>query len=200
MRASSIIMGISIFILIFSLGYISVDFYKKSSFSSEYFSSVAPIVNQVMAIDLQKKGVFTPELVATGQLPILVIHQTEDPQDHSRDLITFLDKVGRLLNFESNNDDRIDNNDPIFGRLEVAYIKNRKVIHVAQLSEMGIRQIYLDKKHVKPQELFPNGPKGYWGVVNTAVLADGSRREIRVVPISSSYLPRSNDTQVHNAP
>lgn len=187
MRPSSIIMGISISILIFSIGYIAIDSYTNSRFSS--FVSLTPVIHQVMVIDLEQIGVFTPELVATGQLPILAIHQSDNPQDHTKDLINFLDHVGRLINFDVNNNNRLDATSPIFSRLEVIYIQNRKIVRIIPLAELGIRQIYLDREHTKPQELFSGGPKGYWGVINIAILGDGLQREVRVVPMSVDYLP-----------
>lgn len=190
MRKSSILMAISAFILIFSLAYMAIDAYKSNFFYSPRAQPLAPVIDQLMAIDLNQKEVFTPELILTGQLPILVIHQSNDPHDHTKDLITFLDQVGRLTNFDYNNDDRIDTNDPIFGRIEVAYIKNGKITGFIPLAEVGIRQINLDKAHMKAEELYPNGPKGYWNVANIAILADGSKRGIRVVPVTASAVPK----------
>lgn len=187
MRASSIIMGISISILLFSIGYIAVDSYTSNNTHS--FASLNPVIRQVMVIDLEKIGVFTPELVATGQLPILAIHQSDNPQNHTKDLLTFLDYVGRLINFDVNNNNRLDTTSPIFSRLEVVYIQNQKAVRILPLAELGIRQIYLDRAHTQQKELFPGGPKGYWGVINIAILSDGSQREVRVVPMSGDYLP-----------
>lgn len=192
MRTSTIIILVSAIMLISSLGYIHYDQKNKNPQPSQSsYASLTPVVRQLMTVDMNNKGIFTPELVSAGQLPILAIHQGSDPNDYSKDLFTFLDSIGRLTNFDRINDDRIDPNDSIFSQLELVYLRNGKIDRIIPIGDAGIRQIYLDREHMVPVSLYPNGPKGYWLVRNMVILANGARRNVRVVPMNASDLPTS---------
>lgn len=190
MRTSTITMILSILIVLASLLYVSID--QKNKNLSEMrtsYASVMPVVRQIMVVDMANRGIFTPELVMAGQLPILAIHQGNDPYDYTKDLFTFLDSVGRLTNFDRVNDDRIDQNDALFSQLELVYLNGNKVARIVPVAEAGVRQVYLDRKHMNPEPLYPNGPLGYWNVANSVILANGSKRNMRVVPMNASDLP-----------
>jgi hypothetical protein len=183
-------MILSILIVLASLLYVSID--QKNKNLSEMrtsYASVMPVVRQIMVVDMANRGIFTPELVMAGQLPILAIHQGNDPYDYTKDLFTFLDSVGRLTNFDRVNDDRIDQNDALFSQLELVYLNGNKVARIVPVAEAGVRQVYLDRKHMNPEPLYPNGPLGYWNVANSVILANGSKRNMRVVPMNASDLP-----------
>lgn len=190
MRKSTIVIALSAMMLISSLGYIRYDQKNKNPQPAQSsYASLTPVIRQLMVVDVSNRGIFTPELISAGQLPILAIHQGNDPNDYSKDLFTFLDSIGRLTNFDRVNDDRIDPNDSIFNQLELIYLKNGKIDRIIPIGEAGIRQIYLDREHMTPEPLYPNGPRGYWHVRNMVILANGARRNVRVVPMNSSDLP-----------
>lgn len=190
MRTSSVIMIISLLILLLSLGYLGFEQYKKSRQGGQVsFATISPVVRPVMVLDINQTGIFTPELVLTGRLPIIALHQGTDPQDHSKDLLSFLDNIGRLVPFDRTNDDRLDIHDPVFSELELVFLNKGRIFQVVPFPAVGIRQIFLDREKLTPEELYPNGPKGYWGAVNVAILADGTKRMIRVIPMNVSDLP-----------
>jgi hypothetical protein len=189
MRISSVIMLISFTILLFGISfYVGVN-YTTQPKEQNTFASITPIVRQIMVMDIDKTGAFNANAVLSGQVPILTIHQSENPNDYSADTLTFLDQVGRLLAFDIYNENRLDDRTPIFPRLELVYLNEGKIARIIPIRELGVRQIFLDKQHLAPEALYPNGPKGYWHVVDTAIMADGSTRDIRVVPVNSSSLP-----------
>lgn len=190
MRKTTAAMLISIVIILSSVVYIAFDQQRKnSSVDNASIAFVAPVIRQVMTVDMAQTNLFTPELVSSGQLPILAIHRGTDPNDYSKDMLGFLDSIGRLTSLDLTNDDRIDMNDPIFSQLELVYLHNATIARVVPLADAGVRQIFLDRSHMIPEALYPNGPKGYWRVKNSVILADGTKRSMRVVPMNASDLP-----------
>jgi hypothetical protein len=190
MQKTTAVMLISVVIVLSSVIYIALDQQKKNNATDRAsMAFVAPVIRQVMTVDMARTNLFTPELVSSGQLPILAIHRGPDPSDYSQDMLGFLDSMGRLTSLDLTNDDRIDMNDPIFSQLELVYLHGNKIVRVVPLADAGVRQIFLDRSHMTPEELYPNGPRGYWRVENSVILADGTKRSMRVVPMNASDLP-----------
>jgi len=181
-----------VFLILFSISYISLTFYQRQLASNTSFASITPLARQIMVVDMNQQGIFTTDMVNSGQLPILAISPSHDLTDQSKIELNFLDHIGRLVVFDTDNNNRVDTMDPIFSRLELVYIKQKQIIQTIPIIDVGIRAIYLDRGNLTPIELFPNGPKGYWNVTNLALLADGTKRVIRVIPINATDLPNLN--------
>lgn len=187
MQKTSMLILIGILTILFSSAY--VIFHGPTHPSENSFASLTPLIRQIMVVDINKTGNLTAEAVLAGQLPILGINEMNGPIDYQKIQLGFLDKVGRLFAYLKPNDYTINAVDPIFFRLVLVYMHSKKINYAIFIKDAGIRTIYLDKNHRTPTELFPGGPKGYWRVANTAVFADGTTRNIRVIPINSSDLP-----------
>jgi len=187
MQKSSILIGTGVFLILFSVIYIFLQ--KPINSSNTSFASITPLIEQIMVVDINKTGNFTEEAVLKGQLPILAINKSENPQSYKNIQLNFLGQTGRLFAYATTSPTSIQTLDPIFSRLLLAYISPGNIVDIIPIAEAGIRSIYLDPNNRVPTELFPNGPKGYWNVANTVILADGSKREVRVIPINTNNLP-----------
>lgn len=192
MRTSTWIMLIGSFLLCTALSYILLNPQQIQSQRTFSSASINPLIRQIMVVDMHQIGVFDEKTVLSGQLPIIAIQNGPDPSDYRTMQFGFLDEVGRLLAFDSTSNGRIDNLDPIYNQLDLVYLTPGQINQIIPIADAGIRTIYLDKNHLTPTELYPNGPKGYWQVVNTVVLGDGSTRSVRVIPVNASALPGSN--------
>src|SRR5262245_19129881 len=144
-KKSSLLIGMGLLIILLSAGYILATFYQKQLISDTSFASITPLTRQIMVIDMNQQGVFDSTMVTTGQLPILSIHRTTDFSNYTQTELDFLDHAGRLVVFDSNNSNRIDNMDPVYSRLELVYINQRRITSTIPIAAAGIRAIYLDK-------------------------------------------------------
>jgi hypothetical protein len=191
MHLSTLFMALGLLILLASIGYVGITYYDTQAATQKASASLAPIVRQIMVVDINQRGIFTPDMVVTGQLPVLSINQSNNPNDYSKVELNFLDHAGRLTVYDENNDNRIDLTDPVFSRLELVYINQGRISSVIPLQDAGIHAIYLDRGNLVPTELYPGGPKGYWNVNNTAILGDGSTRTVKVMGMDADLLPPS---------
>src|SRR5476649_2894718 len=103
MQKSNFIITLGFLIILLSAGYVGVTFYQQQTPPEKYFASIAPLIRQIMVVDMSQRGIFTEEAVLTGQLPILAIHMGMESTRHNQDKLNFLDSIGRLLIFDPNN-------------------------------------------------------------------------------------------------
>lgn len=141
----------------------------------------------VLVIDMNADAKVNFSEILSGNDAVLLIHQSDDPADHSKD--NYYANNFILAVFDKNHDGRIDANDAIYSKLELKFFdpshKNMTPGYVP-IARAGIRAIYIDPKYYGKEAVLSEDrlPKP----VGTVILSDNSARLIRQVRLNVRYL------------
>lgn len=139
----------------------------------------------VLAIDLHHDSDFSETAIRAGRTVVLVLKEGGTQPDEP----VRLNPIGSfeiLDSLDENNDGSLDLHDPLYLRLHVLHFLsggNRK--ELLPLLSVGVRGILLNI----PTRFAPQGtPVTSPDQVGSVVMSDGSKRQIRVVPLDIGYL------------
>jgi CRP-like cAMP-binding protein len=151
--------------------------------------SVAPIVTMVMAVNVDNAPAITVENIQNGSVPILAIHNSSNSSEHQRDTLSFVNQFAQLVFFDSDQNGRIDMSDPVFSRLELVFLStDPSKIKRLPIADAGIRAIALNKPELIDYAI-NNQPTKLQDVNSTVIMANGSRRDVKILPIRQNLLP-----------
>jgi len=139
------------------------------------------VINMI-GIDMLADGDVTTNSVIKGDDAILMVLPTaQDPPVAPLNLLSFNDLYSLAI-YDTNLDGVIDGHDPIYNSLILVTFHPRKqVMRYISLSKAGIHAIHLHRdyllseKHDKTDRLAKQA--------STAILADSSKRSVKVIPL-----------------
>jgi hypothetical protein len=149
----------------------------------------APIVDEVIAIGLNapSEAAVTSDNVKNGTYPILALRITGNQY-----IVNIVTRMGPLWRFDKTHDGLINNSDPIYSQLVLAYINpNSNTVRFMSLQRAGIQAIIVDTdpKHRLKLADRPQGlPPGYWHAHSQVIMSDGSIWRTDHIPLPTTYL------------
>lgn len=141
---------------------------------------VAGPVDHVLVIDLNTEADTQMASTFNAEDVILGVQMGSQPDQHADDLILSRDVLGFLQKYSNG---VISLGDPLFNRLELLFLdqNNNLQMRYSSLATAGIRAILLRSKRNQFLGIFG---RPYY-VAGEAVMADGTKRQIREVVIKS---------------
>lgn len=142
----------------------------------------ARLTHPVIAVDFNNNNVLNQDELLKGQDAILAVRKIDNRTQKVSDEL--FHSIAILERLDLNEDGRLNKDDAVFPSLELIFLtdggKNRK--HMT-LTEAGIVAIVFNKKSVgKVHEIF----KGSDNLIGYALKKDGTRLEIRAIPVAFS--------------
>lgn len=189
-------------IVVFILIGLGIDTYnqKTTQASPQSHIAMAPVVDEVIvyAFGLPMESTITPAEVEAGKYPIEAIEVA--PNQY---IIDRARRYGGLTPFDNTLDGTIDMSDVNFARFSFGYLNpDTRIIHFVPMTEVGVRAIIIDPRHLKLAKYIEDLPPGYWISHSMVIMVDGSTGYTYHVPIPASFLrslktePGSNQTLI----